>query len=66
MPASETSRKTNSLKVSINICSNYWHVYVFCIVNVIGEKKIFLKALVQKRTPAAGTQYRAELTQYYG
>jgi len=41
MPASETSWKTSTVKVSINISSKYWHVYMFCIVNVIGETKYF-------------------------
>jgi hypothetical protein len=43
MPASETSRKSSTLKVSINICSNYWNVYTFCIVNVDTRGKIFFK-----------------------
>jgi hypothetical protein len=44
LPTIETSRKTSIPKVGINSSSTKWYAYMFCIVTVVGEKKV-LKSL---------------------
>lgn len=47
LPTRETSLKTIIFEVSINICSTYWQVYVFCILIMV-HQKIFRKTVVQR------------------